>query len=422
MEILAAEVALEGPVPGEASSTLALDAARERFVSQFAQLQPGESAAPLVQQFIPAILPALRVALTIIGRQRVVNFLAGHLGRLIRSLVGPQQAMALSRALVDTGLRLISLETEAEAPQNEAARAVAATLEDTVRQLAEFGFEQFEQLDESPEQQRVLETLATEAFFQSAIAHLPSQLLDPQRLDEREMLPEMAGEAGVWVYRPKPRYKKYTRIFEITLSPQTAARIRSFGTSTLATFLRARGVRPPSLRGDTRDRAEPDCPARAARARSGLWQRGRLVTDPSLDHGGGRSAAQSAWSRQGCRPPVFWRRATKLVSAMTPRPAWSRENKASVVRSQSAVSGSGVSKRSPASYSRRTRSKISNARDPQRRVRPPRVRSLAAFGRRPQPPPAISRPAGIRNPSQGRTITRVHRNGGKRAVSGDFGA
>lgn len=245
MELLAAEEAEGGPIPGEASPTASLEAARERLVTQLGQLQPGESAGPPIQQFLPVLLPALRVALTVVGRGRVVNFLAGHLARLIQSLVGPQAATALSRALVDTGLRLISLEAETEAPQAEAARAVVATLEDTVRQLAEMGLEQFEQLDESPEQQRVLETLATEAFFQSAIAHIPSQLLDARRLAEREMMPEMEGEAGVWAYRPRPRYKKYTRVFEVTLTPQVAARVRSFGTATLAGFLRARGVQPP---------------------------------------------------------------------------------------------------------------------------------------------------------------------------------
>lgn len=247
MNLLAAEgeESASGAFPSEVNPAAGLEAARERFVSQFAQLQTGENAGPVVQQFIPAILPALKIALTVIGRQRVVNFLAGLLARLIQSFVGPQAATTLSQALVDAGLRLISLEAEAEAPSNEAARTVAATLEDTVRHLAEAGFEQFDQLDESPEQQRILETLATEAFFQSVIAHIPARLLDARRLEEREMMPEMAGEAGVWAYRPRPRYKKYTRIFEITLTPQAADRIKSFGTATLAAFLRARGIRPP---------------------------------------------------------------------------------------------------------------------------------------------------------------------------------
>lgn len=249
MHLLAAEVEGEesasGILPSEANAAAELDAARERFVSQFAQLQTDENPGPAIQQFVPFILPALRVALTVVGRQRVVNFLARLLARLISRFVGPQAATTLSRALVDVGLRLISLEAEAEAAPNETARVVAATLEDTMRRLAETDLEQFDQIDESPEQQRVLETLATEAFFQSAIAHIPARLLDSRRLEEREMMPEMAGEAGVWAYRPRPRYKKYTRIFEVTLTPQAANRIRSFGTATLANFLRARGIRPP---------------------------------------------------------------------------------------------------------------------------------------------------------------------------------
>ena len=56
--------------------------------------------------------------------------------------------------------------------------------------------------------------------------------------------------------------------------------------------------------------------------------------------------------------------------------------------------------------------------DPKGRVRPPRVPSLEAFGRRPSALPATSRPAGIRNPSQTSEARHVLRSGGKRAVSG----
>jgi hypothetical protein len=47
----------------------------------------------------------LKVALTAVGRDRVVKFLAGHLGRLIAPMVGPQITPALSRAIVDAGMR-----------------------------------------------------------------------------------------------------------------------------------------------------------------------------------------------------------------------------------------------------------------------------------------------------------------------------
>lgn len=244
-QALLAEAVSETPQEADVSPVAEADAARERFVAQFSQLAAGESAGPVVQQFIPAILPVLRIALTVVGRQRVVNFLAGYVAKLIQPYVGPQAATALSRALVSVGLRLISLEAQEEAPTHTAARAVVATLEDTIQRVAEFGFEHFERLDESLEQQQLLEAITNEAFFEAAIAHFPAQLLDTQRLEDRELMLQTSGEAGVWAYRPRPRYRKYTRIYEITITPQVASQIVSFGATRLAAFLRAHNVRMP---------------------------------------------------------------------------------------------------------------------------------------------------------------------------------
>jgi hypothetical protein len=140
---------------------------------------------------------------------------------------------------------MITLEAEAEAPPQLAARAVAATLEDTVRRVANFGFEHFSSLDESTDQRQLLEAVATEAFFEAAMNHVPAHLLDARRLAERELYFETTGEVGIWAYRPKPRYKKYTRIFDVTLNPQNVANVGSFGTTTLRAFLAARGVQLP---------------------------------------------------------------------------------------------------------------------------------------------------------------------------------
>ena len=233
-------------VPEAETAGLAeLQDGRERFVAQFSQLQTGEAAGPAVQQFIPAILPLLRVGMKIVGRQRVVKFLAGHLARLIQRYVGREAAATLSPALVDVGLRMITLETEAEAPPQVAARVVAATLEDTLRRVSQFGFEQFDNLEESLEQQTLLESVTNEAFFEAAIAHFPAQLLDARRLEERDMYFETSSQPGTWVTRPRPRYKKYTRIFEVPLTSQAAAQIRSFGESAARRLLpRARGSPP----------------------------------------------------------------------------------------------------------------------------------------------------------------------------------
>src|SRR4029077_20442647 len=72
----------------------------------------------------------------LIGRPRVVNFLAGLLGKLITNLIGPQQAPALSRAIVDAGLKLVNLEAEDEAPNRLATAAVTATVEETLTRVA----------------------------------------------------------------------------------------------------------------------------------------------------------------------------------------------------------------------------------------------------------------------------------------------
>ena len=69
-----------------------------------------EDLAPAVEQFVPALLGALKLGISLIGRPKVVGFLAKYLGQLIQKWVGPQDSGALSNAIVDTGLRLVSLE------------------------------------------------------------------------------------------------------------------------------------------------------------------------------------------------------------------------------------------------------------------------------------------------------------------------
>jgi hypothetical protein len=245
-EVLLNEVNQETQGETETNSLAELDAARERFVGDFSRLQPQESAQPVIQQFIPALLPLLRVGITVVGRSRVVNFLAGYLAKLVQPYIGGAAATALSRALVDVGLRTITLEAEAEPEPRMAARSVAALLEDTVRRINDFGFQNFDNFGDNLEQQQMLETVATEAFFESAIAHFPAELLDGARLAEREMYFETSGEAGVWAYKPRPRYKKYSRVFEVKITPQIAGQLRTFGDQPLAVFLRAHNMKLPA--------------------------------------------------------------------------------------------------------------------------------------------------------------------------------
>lgn len=143
-----------------------LDSARNRFVENLQHLKEGEDPTPHVDNFIPAILPALRVGIRLAGRKRVVDFLARFLGKLIQKFVGPQYAPALSQAIVDAGLRLIQLEATSQDESHAASSAVAATVEETVRRVASL-------LDYVLDNQELLEGFSLEAFEQAASANLP---------------------------------------------------------------------------------------------------------------------------------------------------------------------------------------------------------------------------------------------------------
>lgn len=204
-----------------------LQDARARFVTRISQLQEGEDAKPALEEFIPAILPALRIGVKMIGRHRVVNFLAGLMSKLIDRFVGNNLSGPLSQAIVDTGLRLISLEATEEAVTRTAGNAVASTVEETVERLSllpESVYEDFE----------LLEAYALEAFEQVAAANFPAEMIKPELRE--------ATVNGTWVSMPisstRKFYKKYTIVFDKIVTPQITARIKTFGGLPLATFLR----------------------------------------------------------------------------------------------------------------------------------------------------------------------------------------
>lgn len=228
MEALVAEHAIESERSADAPLTQ-LDSARERFVNGLAELREGEDPTPLVEEFVPAVLGALRLGIRVIGRPKVVRFLAQYLGRLIQPYVGPQVTPPLSQAIVDAGLRLMTLEAgkgESERNPSVAAEAFAALVEDAVTHVTELGEDE---LDE----EGLVEEVAFEGFHRAARTHFPPRVL--RRPTGRP--------AGVWVNMPRRgpwRFRKYSRVFDITISPEAAALIRTRGGRTLATFLRDR--------------------------------------------------------------------------------------------------------------------------------------------------------------------------------------
>ena len=215
-----------------------LDDARARLAEQLVELPAGESPVPALEQFIPAVmaaLPAIRLGISAVGRDRVVRFLADRIGSLIGSMVGPESARVLARPIVDVGLRMLSLESPPASETTLGGEALASTAEETVRQVLALPAHAFED-------GLRMEAEAQQAFAEAAARNVPNEFLRPD-LPERET----AGEGGVWVLmprvaRPHYRYKKYSRVFLVPVSRQTARSIPVTDGGTLEATLLDRGV------------------------------------------------------------------------------------------------------------------------------------------------------------------------------------
>jgi len=211
-----------------------LDRARAEFISEVSRLESGEdpALARQLENFIPmAIWPVAKGAISLIGRKRVVNFIAGLLAKLIGRFVGKQHATVLSRAIADAGLGLLRLETAPEERAGVAAEAIAATVEETMRRLPDLLSE--DELDN----QELLEGAVLEAFEGAAAACLPAALLKPR-------VRETMGLNGTWVFWPasakRYRCRKYTLVPEVRITPQIARAVTVFGGIPLARILRDR--------------------------------------------------------------------------------------------------------------------------------------------------------------------------------------
>lgn len=213
----------------------ALDRGRNEFIHGITQLKEGQSPEPHVEQFVGLITSGLKLGIKMIGRERVVAFITPTLAKLISGLVGKENAEALAKQLVDAGLGLLNLET-AE-PAVAGAGAVAATVEDTVRQMEHFPGYVFED-------RNLLERYVIQAFEKAAAAHLPD-VLQEKVYRANPNLRESNRRHLVWAMKKAKKrgqeafkIKQLNQVIETELTPYIAQEIRTFGGVPLSTFLR----------------------------------------------------------------------------------------------------------------------------------------------------------------------------------------
>jgi len=208
-----------------------LDVARQQFMTELKELKAGEDATPAIERFLPAAVmalqPVIKMAISIIGRPKVINFLAGILSKLVSKYVPENVARPLAASIADVGLKSIGFETREMSQQDLAYEAIANTIEETAQHLATMNEADLANSD-------TLTLNLLEAFETAAANNFP-----PQYIKEGA---RKSIQPGVWVLKPrngpKSLYKKFTKVFDITLDPQTAQAVTSFRGLPLANFLR----------------------------------------------------------------------------------------------------------------------------------------------------------------------------------------
>ena len=211
----------------------ALAEARAALARRIAASGSADALEPHIEQFVPVLLTALRVGIGLVGRPKVVSFLAGYLAKMIEQWAGPQDSKPLSQAIVDAGLKMVSLEAETagDTPAHEAGPvALASVVEDTVRRLAEADDYLFEDRD-------LTEVAVADAFGEAAATYLPQETIR----DELQLAPSIGGR---FVTRRSSRirsFAKYSRVPEVAISARAADALPAFRGGTLGSAIRAAG-------------------------------------------------------------------------------------------------------------------------------------------------------------------------------------
>jgi len=205
-----------------------LDDARARLVKELSGMQPGENVQPVMEQFVQAIWPAVKLAITVIGRPKVVKFLGDLLSKLIKPLIGADAGALLAPAIADAGLRIFGFETTAADPRVIAAEALAATVEETVHAVAALPSHVLDH-------ETLLGEAVQEAFENAAASYFPNSVIKLELRESAErngMWSRMGDRSG------KKRYAKYSDAMPVEIPHRLAGTIDSFGNRSLHDHLR----------------------------------------------------------------------------------------------------------------------------------------------------------------------------------------
>jgi len=230
-QLILAEIIYESeqPIPDALND---LDNAREHFIEGILNLKEGEDPTPLVENFLPAVMWAVKIGLKFYGRPKLVNYLARYLAKLIRRYVGKRHAIPLSKVIVDAGLRLVNLEVTEHETMHAAGGVVASMVEDTLYEVANLP-------EYILDDEELLDGFVLEAFEKAATRNLP-EILPEETYIKRPRLRESKGLKATWIRKLNKRknsYKKFTKAIKTKLDYHKLRAIKSFGDVPLSAVL-----------------------------------------------------------------------------------------------------------------------------------------------------------------------------------------
>jgi hypothetical protein len=202
-----------------------VDVARQNFINELQNLQPGQSLVPAIEKFLPVL--AIKGVISVIGRKRVINFLAGLLANLVSKWVPKEVSKPLAASIIDVGARVFGFETNEAEKSDLAYEAIANTIQETVQNLTS--------INETLASDKETATAQVLEAFEIAVANnFPAQYI------KAGLRPSMSN--GLWILKPiksaKPSHKTYSNIFHTTLTPQMTRNVRVWRGLPLANFLR----------------------------------------------------------------------------------------------------------------------------------------------------------------------------------------
>ncbi len=219
-----------------------LSFARNQFVRQLSRLDNESNAEPIIENYVQAILKAIKIVLKLVGRKRIVNALTklalkliARISKRFRKKSDRQKLQPIVRLVVDKGLKTIGFEIPEEQELETAAHSVASILEQSIAHLEYFNKNELEN-------EELMESYVIEAFEQAVASNFP-QLLSEEAYIQHPNLRE-SKRNGFWVAGPiKGKikyYKKYTLPHEVEITPHMANAIESFQGIPLNVALRDR--------------------------------------------------------------------------------------------------------------------------------------------------------------------------------------